>query len=209
MKKTFLLLILALFLATPAGAKTFTVSASADDAQELGGTVTIADTTIGASLDATTEWAAFRVLNVDIPKNAKILTAVAEVVPSATAEDEPLVTVYLEAADNCATFTTAASSISSRSRTTGVSWSSTNMGADGATYFATPSLVADVQAIVNRADWALNNAMCVIFQGGATSTRDLTIEAYDLGPGTNPPRLVITWLACTGGIPMLGVGGAC
>lgn len=169
------------------------VAASSDDAQQIGTTMTLTGTTIGGSLDATTDWAAMRFTNIAIPPGATITSASVGVVPSGTGEDEPLVTVYLEAADDCATFTTTASDISNRSRTTGVSWSSTDLGANGSTYFSTPDLTTDFQAVINRGGWASGNDVCVIIQGGATSTRDLTIEAQDLGPNTNPPRLSVAW----------------
>jgi hypothetical protein len=189
-----------MLLPLAAAADTFgpvTVAASADDAQEQGTTNVINGTTIGASLDATTEWAGMRWQNVTIPQGATITAATLEVVPSATTEDEPIVTIYAEDADNCAAFTTTSNDIENRARTTGTSWSSTNLGASGSSYHAAPDLANRVQTIVNRAGWASGQALCIIVQGGATSTRDLTIEAYDLGPGTNPPRLTITY--STGG----------
>jgi hypothetical protein len=199
------------------GTETRPVSASSDDAQQIGTTMTLNGTTIGGSLDATTDWAAMRFLNLDIPKGADTTNVVLQVVPSGTGEDEPLVTIYFEDADNPGTFTTTASDISNRARTAGVAWSSTNLGADGATYFDTPDLSAILQAVINRAGWAAGNAVAAIIQGGATTTRDLTIEAYDLGPGTNPPRLVVTWrliqpapatLGLTGFAPTVTVAGA-
>jgi len=178
---------------TPGSISNQLVAASSDDAQEQGGTVTLTGTTIGASLDATTEWAGMRFTNITIPVGATITSAAVGVVPSATTEDEPLVTVFMEAADDCAAFTTGASDISGRSRTTGVSWSSTDLTASGSSYHDTPSLVSDFQAVVNRGGWASGNDVCVLIQGGSTGTRDLTIEAQDLGPNTNPPRLSVAW----------------
>lgn len=169
------------------------VAASADDGQDIGGTNTITGTTIGASLDATTEWAGMRFTNITIPVGATITAASVGVVPSGTGEDEPLVTIFLEAADSCAAFTTGASNISSRSLTASVAWSSANLGASGSDYWSTPDLTTPFQAVINRAGWASGNAVCVLIQGGSTSTRDLTIEAQDLGPNTNPPRLSVTW----------------
>lgn len=172
------------------------VSTSTDDAQQVGTTMTLTGTTIGSDLDATTDWAAMRFNNITIPPGSTITTAGIDVVPSATTTDEPLVTIFLEDADDCATFTTTASDISNRALTTAnASWSNTNLGADGATYFASPSLVTAVQEVIDRAGWASGNDLCVIVQGGATSTRDLTIEAQNLGPNTNPPRIDLAWTA--------------
>jgi hypothetical protein len=210
MKKIFpLVLLLLILLFSHSWAATYTVNASSDDAMQTGTTVTLTDTLIGNDLDATTEWVGMRWTNVAIPKSAKIISAVISVVPTSNTQDEPLVTVFFEDADNCATFSTGASNISNRSRTTGVTWDNSNLGANGSTYFDTPSLVSDLQTVVNRAGWASGNAICAIIQGGATSTRDLTIEAYDLGPGTNPPRLVVTYASCNGGLLALGAGPGC
>lgn len=180
-----------------------TVAASADDAQQVGTTCTINGTTIGASLDATTDWAGMRWDNVTVPNGATIHTAYLACVPSGTGEDEPLVTIYAEDADDPAQFTTTASDISNRSRTSGVSWSDANLGVSGATYAISADIASQIQTVVNRAGWASGNAMVVIVQGGATSTRDLTIEAQDLGPDTNPPILAINYTAAVAGGAML------
>jgi hypothetical protein len=184
-----------------------TIAASADDAMQSGTTMTLNGTTIGASLDATTEWIGMRFLNVTIPKDATITTARLAVVPSASTEDEPLVTVYAQAADDCSTFTSTASDITNRSRTTGVSWSSTDLAANGATYHAAPSLVSDVQAVINRASWASGNDLCVLIQGGATTTRDLTVEAFD-ATVKNPATLTIVYATSSDATSTLAsVGG--
>jgi hypothetical protein len=170
-----------------------------DDAQETGaGAVTNNGVTIGGSLDATDEQIGMRFQSVTIPNGATINSARLVVVPSSSSEDEPLVTVYMEASDDCATFSTSNNDIKNRSRTTGVSWSSTDLAANGSTYHATPSLVSDVQAVVNRAGWASGNDMCVIIVSQASNLRDLTVESYE-NTGTNPPALVIVY--STGGAP--------
>ena len=188
------------YAAVPVGSSTAssitnqTVAASADDAQQSGTTMTLTGTTIGASLDANTEWVGMRFTNITIPPGATITSAALGVVPSGTGEDEPEVLVFLEAADDCATFTTGASDITNRSLTSSVAWSSANLAASGATYHDTPSLVTPVQAVIDRVGWASGNDLCVLIQGGqGAATRDLTIEAQDLGPNTNPPRLSIGW----------------
>jgi hypothetical protein len=169
-----------------------TVGLGTDDAQQAGTTVTLTGTTIGGSLDAVTEWVGMRFQTVAIPAGATITNAYLSVVPSATGEDEPLVTVYFEDADDAATFTTTASDISNRARTSGVSWSSTDLGASGSTYHNSPDLSSILQTVINRGGWASGNDLAVIVQGGATATRDLTIEAYE-NAGANPPRLHVEY----------------
>ncbi len=169
-----------------------TVSLGTDDAQQVGTTMTTTGTTIGASLDATTDWAGMRFQNVDVPKGATVTSAFISVVPSATTEDEPLITLSAEDVDSSGTFTTGASNISNRTRTSTVSWSSTDLAASGSTYHNSPDITSMVQTIINRAGWATGNPVTIIAQGGATTTRDLTIEAFE-NAGNNPPRLTINF----------------
>lgn len=168
------------------------VTTGSDDAQQVGTTMTLTGTTIGSSLDATTDWAGMRFPSVNIPKGATITSAFISIVPSAGTEDEPLVTVYAENADNSGTFTTTASDISNRSRTTGVSWSSTDLGASGTSYHNSPDLSSDIQTVIDRSGWSVGNPVTILVQGGSTGTRDLTIEAFE-NTGNNPPQLTINY----------------
>lgn len=181
-----------------AGTLDYTVSLGTDDAQQTTGSNTMAltGTTIGASLDATTDWAAFRWQSVQIPIGATITTSYLSVVPSGTGEDEPSVSVFFQDADNPGTFTTTANDIGGRSRTSSVSWSSTDLGANGSTYFNTPSLNSILQTVVNRGGWAPGNAVVGIIQGGSTGTRDLTIESFE-NTGANPPKLHVEYTVPT------------
>lgn len=181
-----------------AGTLDYTVSLGTDDGQQTTGSNTMAltGTTIGASLDATTDWAAFRWQSVQIPIGSTVTTSYISVVPSATTEDEPSVTVYFQDADNPVTFTTTANDIGGRTRTSGVSWSSTDLGANGSTYFNTPSLNSILQTVVNRGGWAPGNAVVGIIQGGSTGTRDLTIESFE-NTGSNPPKLHVEYTVPT------------
>lgn len=169
-----------------------TVSTGSDDAQQVGTTSTIGGTTIGASLDATTDWVGMRFQNVAIPKGATVTSASVSVVPSGTGEDEPLVTIFAEDADSAATFTTGASNISNRTRTSGIAWSSTDLAATGATYHASSDISAAVQTVVNRASWSTGNPIAIVMQGGANTARDLTIESFE-NAGNNPPRLTVNF----------------
>jgi len=186
------------YVAVPVGASpTITVNASVglgtDDAQQIGTTMTTTGTTIGASLDATTEYVGLRFQSIAIPQGATITNAYLRVVPSGTAEDEPLVTIAGFDEDNTATFSTTASDITNRTITTAtVSWDSANLSATGSSYHNSPALTTIVQEIVDRGGWASGNAMGFRIQGGATSTRDLTIESFE-NTGANPPLLVIEY----------------
>ena len=169
-----------------------TITLGTDDAQQVGTTMTTTGATIGASLDATTDWIGLRFQNVNIPKGATVTSAFISVVPTGTGEDEPLVTIYGEDADNATTFTTGASNISNRTRTSGVSWSSTDLGATGTSYHNSSDLASPIQTIINRAGWATGNAVNIIVQGGATTTRDLTIKAFE-NAGNTPAQLTVNY----------------
>jgi hypothetical protein len=169
------------------------VATGADDAQQVGTTMTVTGTTIGASLDATNEYVGIRFGSVNIPKGATITAAYMRVVPSGTGEDEPQVTIAGFAQDNTAAFTTTASDITNRPITSNtVAWSSADLGATGASYHNTPSLVSIVQEIIDRSGWETGNAIGFRIQGGATTTRDLTIESYE-NTGNNPPQLYVEY----------------
>jgi hypothetical protein len=186
------------YLPVPVGATgtatlDITIASGADDAQQSGTTVTVTGTTIGASLDATTEYVGLRFPGVTIPQGATITAAYLSVVPSSTSEDEPNVTITGFDEDDTAAFTTGASNITNRAITTAsVTWSSTNLGATGSSYHDSPSLTAVVQEIVDRGGWASGNAMGFRIRGGSGTTRDLTIEAYE-NAGANPPKLHIEY----------------
>jgi hypothetical protein len=173
----------------------YQVGASADDAFEMSGTVTLTDTS--ANIDATSEYFGARFTGVAIPQGATILRArLLLVLP--TGNDDPLHTIYGDDADNAAQFTTGANDISGRAATAAVvTWDSTDLGGDGASFIASPDIKAVVQEIVDRGGWASGNAMAIIVRGGATSTRDLQPTAYDAGAAL-APKLVVTFSA---GIP--------
>lgn len=168
------------------------VTASGNDAFQTGTTVTINGATIGASLDAITEWAGFRFTNITIPAGATIRSAYITVCPTAGTEDEPLVDITFQDADNAAIFTTGASDITNRSRAATTSWSSANLGSDGLLLFNSPDLSASLQPVINRAGWASGNALAVIMEGGVTTTRDLTVKAFD-GPDGAQARLHVVY----------------
>ena len=176
------------------------IGASSDDAHEIsGGSMFLTSSPLGASLDNTNEWAGLRFGSVPLPAGAVIESAVLSVVPGDSGNDEPLVTIYCEAADDAATFTTANSNISSRSRTSAsVAWDDANLGADGSTYFDAPDLAALVQEVVDRPGWAEGNAMAVLIRGSGTSSRDLTLVAYDGDPALSA-RLELRYRLPEGG----------
>lgn len=157
------------------------MSASADDAfEDTAGTVVTNG--LFAAVDNTDEWAGFRWQGVTIDQGDTINTAVLSVSFNSTASDEPRVTFYGEDADNAALFTTAGSSISSRTRTTAsVNWHSTDLGAVSYSFVAAPDLSAIVQEIVDRGGWANGNSLVIVCNQTppSDSARDFTVQTYD------------------------------
>jgi len=171
---------------------TFTalIAASADDAEEVGGTSVIDGLTI--SSDSATDFGGARFLLVAIPKGSTIQSAFLTVEPSSNAEDEPNHTFYCEAADDAATFTTDASNISGRSRTTrSVLWDSADLGASGTSRHNTPDLSGIVGEVISRAGWVSGNALAFIWHGSADAARDLTIKSFDTGASDGPELTVV------------------
>lgn len=167
------------------------VGASADDANEIGGTA-VSITAVGALNDATNEWDGVRFQNVTIPPGALILSAVAQFVVFSTIDD-PNHTIYGEDIDDAPAFTIDGANLSSRTRTTATAtWTSSGLGADSVTYFPTPDLSAIIQEIVDRGGWASGNAIVLLIQGSADASRDLGVATYDNSPST-AAKLDITY----------------
>ncbi len=174
------------------------VDFSADDADEAGnGTVLITATSTN-TVDATNEWIGLRFRGVTITGGSTINSATLSMVPFSSATDEPNHPIYCDDSDNAAAFSTSANNISSRARTTAtVTWSSTNLGANGSTRFNAPDVAALVQEVIDRAGWASGNAIAFVIQGSADSTRDLAIVTFD-GSAANAAHLDIDYTAGAG-----------
>ena len=155
-----------------------TISQSSDDAQEAAGTVTIDGGALNAN--SATGYFGVRFNNVTIPQGATINTATMDLYFTSGSFDDPDVTIYGEDVDDAATFTTAASSISSRAATTATaSWDAASVGTGVKT---SPDFASVVQEIVNRAGWASGNDMVIIFKGDDASTL-MRVRAYEAGGG--------------------------
>jgi len=173
------------------------IAASNRDAQETGSVVSITGGTNTNNLDATTDYVGLSFVVPDIASGNTITAAYLTVQPVTTSDDEPDVTIFCEAVDNSAIFTTAASSISSRTQTSNsVLWSNANLGATGTSDHNTPPLVTPVQDVINRAGWVAGNALTFLIQGSADIARDLTIKLWDgAGGAATAARLHLEYSA--------------
>ena len=170
---------------------TASVAASSDDAQETGGTVLLDGVNLNAN--SATQISALRFTNVTIPPGSTINSAYISVNITSSTYDDPDATIRGSAEANPATFTTAASHLTNRDKTSAsVAWNGTGLGSGAEN---TPSLVTLVEEIIAIPGWASGNAMAFYFTGSATSS--LRFNAYDNGSGI--PSITIDYTAPTGG----------
>src|SRR3990167_1920213 len=141
--------------------------------------------TVGAgpdNMDHTDEWWGGRFTMVDVPNSATIDVAYLSVVPFSATTDEPLHDFDFQAADNAAAWNIGSGTfdVSGRTRTgNAVLWNNADLGANGSTFFDTPSLVVPLQAVVDRVGWIADNTLAItVHQPTTSNTRDLRIKDY-------------------------------
>ena len=145
------------------------VTASSDDAEEaLAGSVDRGSSDLELVEDATIQTVGLRFNNVGIPKGATITSAYIQFKVDETSSVATTLNIQGQAADNAATFSTAAFNISSRPRTAAVvSWSPaawTTVGAVG-TAQRTANLAPVIQEIVGRPGWLNGSSLVIIITG--------------------------------------------
>jgi len=137
--------------------------------------------------------------NITIPQNATILSATIQFTCDATGADPCQLTIYGENTANALTFTNDVSNISTRSRTSvNAVWDIPEWATTGEAGLGqqTPDLLALVQEIVNRGDWASGNSMAFFLEpsgpsiGVTSSSAGREAEAID---GTAAPVLTIIY----------------
>jgi hypothetical protein len=155
-----------------------TITASADDAQEAGGTVTIDGGALNAN--STTGYTGMRFQNVTIPAGSTINTATLNVYLTSGSFDDPDITIYAEDTDDAAAFTTSANNLSSRTPTTANTvWNAASIGTGVKT---SPDFAAVIQEIIDRGGWTSGNDIAILYVGNDASSL-MRIRAYDAGGG--------------------------
>lgn len=188
-RKFIIIFVFFLFVALALAATlNLSVSASANDGTETTTANNIIGTRFIRGYTATnSRWAGARFLSVTIPGGATINSAALQLnfVTGSLVLD---VTIYCEAADNAATYTTTFNNISSRARSSSsTEWdiASTTTG-----YVSSSDFSAALQEVVNRAGWASGNAVSVIFSINSNNTA----ECYGWDDaGATEPKLYITY----------------
>lgn len=172
-----------------------TITASADDARQNAGTVTLTGTNI--TIEATNQYGGLRFQNVTIPNASTISAATLTVDVNALTYDDPDVDIWGEDTDDAAAFTTASNNISGRTATTAVvQWTASSVGTGAE---VSPDISSIIQEIVNRAGWASGNDLALILKG--RSTNPFRFNAYDSGAGAFAV-LDVTYTAPGSGQPM-------
>jgi hypothetical protein len=170
------------------------VAAASDDAEE--DTATGAVDLTSSDIELVAEGARVQVVGlrfsgVALPDGAVVQNASVQFIADETDASASSLTIRGQAADNPATFTTGATNVSARPRTTAsVAWSPpawATVGQAGAGQ-RTPNLAAVVQQIVNRPGWVSGNPLVLIITGSGRRTA----EAFDAGPNL-APRLHIDY----------------
>jgi len=154
---------------------TINPSASNHDASQDGsGVITL---TGEIKLTAAAHWCGLLLAGVSIPTGATVNSATLYYKAYKTTRDDPAINWYGEAADNAGVFTTGASDISGRSRTTAYTGdTATGIGTGS---YRTVNIKGIVDEVRARGGWSSGNNIALI--GDPQSACDIWINAYDTG----------------------------
>ncbi len=151
-----------------AGSTERRIAASSDDAEEpTGGSVNLSSSDLELIMDSTAQTVGMRWTALAIPAGATIEAAYVQFAAREAQTEVTNLVIRGQAADNPATFTSAAGNVSARARTTAsASWSPAAWIANAAgAAQRTTELKSVIQEIVNRPGWASGNALALIVTG--------------------------------------------
>jgi hypothetical protein len=141
-----------------------TLAAGSDDANEDSKTFVADGATVWLGNGKKSGHAGFRFSGVDIPANAQILSASVRVYASASTSTATAFDFHAEAADDCATFSSAAPPSSRSLAATSVPHPSSGAWTAN-TWYVLDDVAALVQEVAARSGWASGNHLCVILVG--------------------------------------------
>lgn len=176
--------------------KNYVLAASADDAREVAGTVTLTDSNI--AMTAGTHYAGFSYdTSADpIAQGAPITSATWTFTPQNTSNDTPGgMIIKGEKVVNSAQFTTGASNISNRYNNNPTTASVTDSGTDVGTGARNEDVTAIVQELVNQASWGATSRITLPIKGAGGTV--LSIKAYDGGSSYPTLQVVVADAAIT------------
>lgn len=175
------------------------IASSADDAEEsANGSVNLTSSDLELVNDSASgagdQTVGLRFSNITIPQGAIIKEAAIQFAADESQSEETTLTIFAEASDNAAPFTTSIGNISSRPRTRqGVLWKPAPWTAGETNQTQkTPNLAGIVQEVVARPGWKPGNSIVFIITGKGHRTAD----SFDKSGGI-PARLTIKYTSPT------------
>jgi len=163
-----------------------------DDAEETAtGTVYVTNSSdLELVYDGNNQTVGMRFSGLALPPGASISAAYVQFSSKEAQSEVTTLAVCAEAADSAASFTTAKNNVSSRPRTTAVTWSPAPWTAGQAGFDQrTIDLSLPIQAVVSRTGWKSGNALAIIISG----TGHRTAWAYEGSP-TGAPLLHVEYV---------------
>ncbi len=164
------------------------VAAASDDAEEdTSGGIDLTSSDLELVYAGGNQTVGMRFNGVAIPADATIADAYIQFqVDETTSPPDTSLTIEGQAVDNAPTFTSSNGDISTRARTTSVSWSPPpwpSIGAAGLDQ-RTPNIASIIQEIVNLSGWSSGNSLVIIITG----TGERVAESYN-GDSSGAPLL--------------------
>ncbi|MHC4676590.1 MAG: glycoside hydrolase family 78 protein, partial [Planctomycetota bacterium] len=158
------------------------VSQDSDDAEEnkSGGSMSLTSSDLELSDEdgITPQWIGMRFQNILVPQGATITNAYVQFAADTANSGATNLTVYGEDIGTAPTFTSTASNISSRTRTSATvswdnvpAWNSPPPREQGVNQ-RTPNISSIIEEIVGRGDWASGNDLVIIIDGTVGSERE-------------------------------------
>jgi hypothetical protein len=171
---------------------TFKVITGNDDAEERISTksVNLSDSDLELGADGSNpQIVGLRFQKVTIPKNAVIKESYLEFLVDESKTATTNLSIYGQATDNAAAFTTSSGNISSRAKTQGnTQWNSIPSWTTIDSMQKSPDISSIISEITSRTNWASNNSLVLTLTG--TGTR--TARSYNTS-SSKQPRLVIKY----------------
>ncbi len=176
-----------------------TINNSANDAEQYtDGTVVISSSDLELVFDTATtgnQLVGMRFENITLSAGTKLKTAAIQFAADEVNTEATALTIRAQAADNAAVFSTTASSLSTRAKTTASApWSPAawNTIGERAAAQRTPDLTAVLSEVFTRPGWTSGNAVALFING----TGHRTADAFDdTAAGTQPAQLQLTYTA--------------
>jgi hypothetical protein len=178
---------------------TYILAAGADDAHEdadgtgFSATATTVQTNYRVSASSRRH-SGFRFDNIGIPPGSTIVSAYLMPVVASSVDNDLQCNVYLHDVDDSQNFTDLAdvtTRIGSGATTANVDWDAPNVGGIG-DRVTSPNLATPVQEVIDRAGWAVNNALTVLLRADTEDSGNCHFASFE-NTTYDPAHLQITW----------------